>query len=64
MVFLGKTTNGSRVALKKDQSRNNKDTPRNALNPKVITRRQGIKGSSRNKESRINSMFKMRNHKL
>lgn len=60
MVFLGKTTNGSRVALKKDQSKAKKDTPAIALNPRVITRRQHIKGGSRTKEGRVNSMFKMR----
>ena len=63
MVFLGKTTNGSRVASKKDQSRAKKDTPAIALNPKVITRRQHIKGVSRSKEGRVNSMFKMRDYK-
>ena len=63
MVFLGKTTNGTRVAYKKDQTKDKKDTPGHALNPKAITRRQGIKGSSRNKECRVNSMFKMRDHK-
>ena len=63
MVFLGKTTNGSRAASKKDQSKAKKDTPAIALNPKVITRRQHIKGASRSKEGRVNSMFKMREMK-
>ena len=63
MVFLGKTTNGSRVASKKDQNKAKKDTPSIALNPRAITRRQHIKGSSRTKEGRVNSMFKMREMK-
>ena len=52
MVFLGKTTNGSRVVYKRDQTKDKKDTPGVALNPKAITRRQHIKGASRAKEGR------------
>ena len=63
MVFLGKTINGSRVVYKKDQTKDKKDTPGVALNPRAITRRQHIKGASRAKEGRVNSMFKMRDHK-